>query len=237
MATASNGHVAVRDALVALRPPGIMFSSLTEQLGNVRRWNAERRWEFGAADFQSVDLTPRAARDPLVVDVVAVYLPDTAECNGVLRTCQELWAVAAEQQPNTWSWDWYRDSWQDIPKPVRLIDGLVHRPGIRRVTLDLRAGYVPRRHVRPIALRGPDSAHAEVLAAAAHFPRWVRAMDGNTVPYTWLAGYEVMMGGQRTPLRLPALSWSHLRQTMSLTAAWINHSFSGWSAPVCIGRL
>jgi hypothetical protein len=214
-----------------------MFTSLTEQLGNIRRWNAERHWGFGASDFQSVDLTPRAGNDPLIVDIIAIYLADTAECHGVIRTCQELWTVAAEQQPNSWSWDWYRDSWQDIPKPVRLIDGLVHRPGIRRVTVDLSYGYIPGRHVRPSALRGPDSAHAEVLAAAAHFPRWVRAMDGKEVPYTWLLGYEVMMRGERSPRRLPALSWSHLRQTMSLTAAWVNHSFSGWAAPVSLDRL
>lgn len=236
MTIVGNGRVAAREARLALRPPEAMFTSLTEQLGNIRRWNTERRWGFSAADFHSVDLTPRARKDPLVVDVVAIYLPDTAECSGVLRTCQELWTVAAEQQPRSWSWDWYRDSWQDIPKPVRLIDGLVHRPGIRRVTLDLSAGYVPGRHVRPSTLRGPNSAHAEVLAAAAHFPRWVRAMDGDNVPYAWLLGYEVMMRGQRTPLRLPALSWNDLRQTMSLTAAWVNQSFSGWAAPVCLNR-
>jgi len=237
MAIVSNGRVAAREARMALRPPGVMFTSLTEQLGNIRRWNAERHWGLDADDFHSVDLTPKAGNDPLVVDVLAVYLSSTAECNGVIRTCQELWAVASEQQPNSWSWDWYRDSWQDIPKPVRLIDGLVHRPGIRRVTVDLSAGFIPGHHVRPTALRGPNSAHAEVFAAAAHFPRWVRAMDGKEVPYTWLLGYEVMMRGERTPLRLPALSWSHLRQTMSLTAAFLNHSFSGWAAPVCLDRL
>jgi hypothetical protein len=62
-------------------------------------------------------------------------------------------------------------------------------------------------------------------------------MDGKEVPYAWLLGYEVMMRGERTPSRLPALSWSHLRQTMSLTAAFLNHSFSGWAAPVCLDRL
>lgn len=237
MATVSNGRVKTHQARAALSPPGVMFTSLTEQLGNIRRWNDERHWGFRAADFHSVDLTPHAGNDPLVVDVVAIYLPDTAECNGVVRTCQELWTVAAEQQPHSWSWDWYRDSWQDIRKPVRLIDGLVHRPGIRRVTVDLSAHFIPGHHVRPSTLRGRDSAHAEVLAAAAHFPRWVRSMDGKDVPYAWLPGYEVMMRGERTPWRLPALSWSHLRHTMSLTAAFVNHSFSGWAAPVRVNDM
>jgi hypothetical protein len=178
MATLSNGRVAAREAQLAVTPPGIMFTSLPEQLGNVRRWNEERRWGFSAGDLHSVDLTPRAGNDPLVVDLIAVYLGDNNQMGGVQRTCQELWTVAAQQQPHSWSWDWYRDRWEQRPKPVWLVDGLVHRPGIRRVTVDLSAHFAPGRYVRPGTLRSQDSAHAEVLAAAAHFPRWVRAMDG-----------------------------------------------------------
>lgn len=32
--------------------------------------------------------------------------------------------------------------------------------------------------------------HAEVPAAAAHFPEWIRAMDGDKVPYIRIPGYE-----------------------------------------------
>jgi hypothetical protein len=234
MATLSNGRVAAREAQLAVTPPGIMFASLPEQLSNVRRWNEERRWGFSAGDLHSVDLTPRAGNDPLVVDLIAVYLGDNNEMSGVQRTCHELWTVAAQQQPHSWSWDWYRDRWEQRPKPVWLVDGLVHRPGIRRVTVDLSAHFAPGRYVRPSTLRSQDSAHAEVLAAAAHFPRWVRAMDGKNVPYTWLAGYQVLIRERPAPGRLPALSWSNFRHTMSLTAAWTNHSFSGWAAPVCL---
>ncbi|MDQ3761877.1 MAG: hypothetical protein M3460_09295 [Actinomycetota bacterium] len=234
MITASNGRVAAREAQHAVRPPEIMFASLPEQLGNIRRWNAERRWGFTAGDLHSVDLTPRAGNDPLVVDVITVYLDDSTKLNGVQRTCHELWTVAAEQQPHSWSWDWYWDRWEHCPKPVRLIDGLVHRPGIRRVTVDLGAHFKPGRYVRPSTLRSTDSAHAEILAAAAHFPRWIRAMDGNEMPYTWLAGYEVVIRGRPAPGRLPALSWSNLRRTMSLTAGWTDHAYSGWASPVCV---
>jgi hypothetical protein len=232
--TLSNGRVAAREAQLAVKSPEIIFASLPEQLGNLRRWNEERQWGFSASDFHAVDLTPRAGNKPLVVDLIAVYLPDTAELNGVQRTCHELWTVAAQQQPDTWSWDWYDDRWGQRPKPVRLLGGLIHQPGIRRVTIDLGAHFEPGRYVRPSTLRGMDSAHAEVLAAAAQFPRWIRAMDGNNVPYTWLSGYEVIIRGRPAPLRLPALSWSNLRRTMSLTAAWTNHAYSGWASPVCI---
>ena len=103
------------------------------------------------------------------------------------------------------------------------------------MTLDLGAHFTPGRHVRPSRLRSPRSAHAEVLAAAAHFPRWIRAMDGETVPYAWITGYEVLIRGQPTPSRLPALSWNRHRRAMSLTAGWAEHAYSGWAAPVCLG--
>ncbi|MGB7796200.1 MAG: hypothetical protein WBL53_08070 [Pseudonocardiaceae bacterium] len=234
MATVSNGRVAAREARIAARPPEVMFAPLSEQLANIRRWNEERHWGLSAGDLHSVDLTPRAGDRPLVVDLIAVYLRDSAEMGAVPRTCHELWTVAAAQQPHGWSWDWYGDRWEHRPKPVQLIAGLVHRPGVRRVTVDLAAHFEPGRFVRAAALRGLDSAHAEVLAAAAHFPRWIRAMDGKNVPYTWLSGYELLIRGHPTPWRLPALSWSNFRHTVSLTAGWANHSFSGWASPVRI---
>lgn len=234
MTTSGNGQVAAREAHLAITPPERLFDSLPVQLGNVRRWNEERNWGLRADDFHAVDLVPRAGGEPLVVDIIAVYLPDSSELGGVRRTCHELWTLAAQQQPHAWSWDWYSERWENRPKPVCLADGLTHRPGIRRVTVDLAAHFEPGRHVRPARLRGENSAHAEVLAAAAHFPRWVRAMDGSTVPYTWLSGYQVLIREQPNPGRLPALSWSRLRRTVSLTAGWAEHAHPGWSAPVCL---
>lgn len=227
-----NGRVAAHDARLAITPPDRLFDSLTEQLGNVRRWNEERHWGFSAADFHSVDLTPRAGSGPLVVDVIAIYLPAGSELDGVRRTCHELWTVAAAQQPHAWSWDWYSDRWENRPKPICLADGMAHEPGIRRVSIDLAAHFEPGRYIRPSRMRGEDSAHAEVLAAAAHFPRWVRAMDGKTIPYTWLSGYQVLTREQPNPNRLPAMSWSRLRRTVSLTAGWAEHAHSGWASPV-----
>jgi hypothetical protein len=228
-----NGQLTAREARLAVMPSDQMFSSLRTQLANVREWNEERGWGFSADDLDSVDLTPRAVDKPLVVDLIAVYLGGNAELNGVRRTCHELWTVAAEQQPHTWSWESDWSEWKDYLKPVRLLNGIVHRPGIRRVTVDLGAYFEPGRYLRPSSVRGQCSAHAEVLAAAAHFPRWIRAMDGENVPYTWISGYAVMFANRPRFDRLPALSWSALRRTMSLTAAWAEHSFSGWAAPTC----
>ena len=222
-------------------PPEYMFAPLSEQLANIRRWNADREWGLRPAELDGVDLTSRRHADPLVVDLIAVYLPaeyrgdELDELDGVRRTCHELWGVAAERQLNTWSWDWIRDAYESRPKPVRLLPGIEHRPGVRRVTLDLGAHWVPGRHVRPRALRGRDSAHAEVLAAAAHFPRWARSMDGVSVPFVWLAGYQVTYPEHAVDERLLALAWVEYRRTLSLSIDRADHSHSGWAAPVRLG--
>jgi hypothetical protein len=216
-------------------PPQDMFVGLEEQLANVRRWNEERGWGFGPEDLEAVDLTPRVHQDPLVVDVLAVYLPADEELDAVRRTCDELWSVIAGQHPNAWCWD--EKCW-DLSlvgrKQVRVLHGIVHQPGIRRVTLDLGAHWSPWHPRRSIDVRGRDSAHAEVLAAGAHFPRWLRAMDGVTVPYVLLSGYQVTLVEQESWRRLPCLSWNESRSTVSLTAHWADIFAPRWSSPVCV---
>ena len=164
---------------------GSLFAPLTEQIANVRRWNDERGWGFTSADLDAIDLRPADHREPLVVDVIAVYLPGHGDLDGIRRTCLELWTVATDEHPAGRSWEQRKAE----RMPVTLLDGIEHRPGIRRVTLDLGAHWRLGGTYRLIDVRGPDSAHAEILAAAAHFPYWVWAMDGTWVPYTWVPGY------------------------------------------------
>ncbi|MGH3624426.1 MAG: hypothetical protein ACRDQ5_22015, partial [Sciscionella sp.] len=219
-------------------PPPRMFVSLEEQLANVRRWNEDREWGFSNAELDAIDLTPRVHADPLVVDLIAVYLDDVflgedeGTFEGVRRTCDELWSLASERQLFAWSWDERLDIYEHRPKPVRLLPGIVHSPGVRRVTVDLGAHWVPGRYLRPRNLRGPDSAHAEVLAAAAHFPRWARSMDGTSVPYIWLSGYQVTFPEQVTDTRLLGLAWVEYRRTLSLTVGWVDHAHVRWASPV-----
>lgn len=216
-----------------------MFTSLGEQLANIRRWNEVREWGFDAAALDSIDLTPRTHSDPLIVDLIAVYLDgiyrdELGYLDGVRRTCHEMWSVATERQLYTWSWDWLRDTYQSQPKPVRLLPGIDHRPGVRRITLDLGADWTPGRHLRPRNLRGVASAHAEILAAAAHFPRWARSMNGSSVPYVWLCGYQVTLPQYATNERLLGLAWVTYRHTLSLTVGRADHALSGWAAPACL---
>jgi hypothetical protein len=204
-----------------------LFVSLEDQLANVRRWNTERNWGFTDADFDSVDLTP-VEHSGLVVDVIAVYLPDEGKTNGIQRTFEELWTVAKAQQPNAWRWDELKSD----KKHLRLLDGIEHSPGIRRVTIDLGANWDTTNGIRPMDVRGKDSVHAEALAAAAHFPNWVQAMDGERVPYVWMPGYQVTIPGDGAWRRVPDLFWDQFSRLVLLSAYWDDYRYYYWACPV-----
>ncbi len=208
------------------------FVSLVEQLANVRRWNRDRKWGLNEADFVGLDLAERPHESPLVADVLAVYLPGKSErkMNGVQWTCAELWDVASHRQPNAWCWDERKDG----PKAVRLLDGIEHRPGIRRVTVDLAANWNRRRGARPIDVRSPMSAAAEVLAAAAHFPDWVRAMNGDTVPFVCLAGYQLTVPTYEVWRHIVCLSWSHFNRRINLSDNWADYYQDRFASPVLV---
>jgi hypothetical protein len=205
------------------------FASLADQLANVRRWNQDRKWGLPETEFAALDLAPVSHTSPLVVDVLAVYLHGKAErkMNGVQWTCSELWDLASQRQPNAWCWD----ERMDAPKPVRLLEGIEHRPGIRRVTVDLAANWDRRHGVRPIDVRGPMSAAPEVLAAAAHFPDWVRAMNGHSVPYVCLAGYQATVPTYEVWRHILCLSWSHLYRRVNLSDNWADYYQDRFASP------
>lgn len=234
------GHRLVTGAR-PLSPPGGIFVSPAQQLENIRRWNEDLEWDFAEADFAAVDLTePPPDLPPLVVDVVVPYLPPVflggdVTLDGVRRTCHELWTLAEQQQPDSWCWDLYWEVGAHGPKPVCLLGEQTHQPGIRRVRLDLAAHWHHGQHVRPANVRGPNSAHAEVLAAAAHFPYWVRSMDGRTVPHACVAGYQITVPPSGVDLRLPVLTWTTFRRAISLSVEWADHSQSAFACPIRIG--
>jgi hypothetical protein len=215
----------------ATAPP---FTSLADQLANVRRWNEDRGWDIPESEMEAVDLTEVSHASPLVVDLIAVYLPGDAErkMNGVQRTCADLWDIAASRQPNSWCWDERRD---DGVKPVRLLAGMGHELGVRRVTLDLAAHWDRHRGARPLDVRSAASASAEVLAAAAHFPDWVRAMDGERVPFVCLAGYQVTLPSYEVWRHVVCLSWSHINRRINLSDNWADYYQDRFASPVLVG--
>jgi hypothetical protein len=205
-----------------------LFIPVADQLANVRRWNEERGWGFTDADFDAIDTTPVLHQQPLVVDVVAVFLPDKDGIDGVRRTFEELWEVASAGAPDNWSWRQFLEG----PRPVRLLPGGTHTPGIRRVTIDLGAGWDPVDGARAIEIRDRHSASAEILAAAAHFPEWVQAMEGVNVPFVYLGGYVVSHPENEAWRHVPCLSWNEFLGRVNLMDHWADHHQRRWAVPV-----
>jgi hypothetical protein len=208
-----------------------LFVSLEVQLANVRNWNQMRGWGFTDADFDAIDLTP-VKHSGLVVDVIVVYLPDQGKTSGIQRTFEELWYIASRLQPGKWRHEWLNSG----PKHLRLLEGIEHKPGIRRVTIDLAANWDCQNGIRPMDVRGSDSVHAEALAAAAHFPDWIRAMDGERVPYARMPGYQVMIPGREAWRGVPDLRWSSVSPEVVLGARWDSSRFYSWACPVVVRR-
>jgi hypothetical protein len=73
-----------------------------------------------------------------------------------------------------------------------------------------------------------------VLAAAAHFPRWIQSMDGFSVPFVWLSGYQITYPAYASDTRLPGLARVHYRQQMIITVNWADQTHPGWASPVRI---
>lgn len=177
-----------------------MFVSPHAQLFGLARWNARRGWGFTDDDLNDVarEIPPAPpAGAELVARVLEVRLPDGADGTpGVLRTFRELVAVLVEEQGMR-PFHLF-DLWPKMR--VTLRPGNRHAAGLGWRTIDLGHGWKPPDGRPPCGARGcsphglaacgafPD---AGLLAAAAHFPLWLKRMDGVHVPYVWLAGYEL----------------------------------------------
>lgn len=194
------------------------YVSPQEQLSNVRRWNEERGWGFADSDFPQ-HIPAFTPSSPLEVLVLAVYLPEALLgliVPDYIRTANELWQIARGLQPNWWQWD----SLKLDADHQRLLSGIEHKPGIRWVALDLAAHWNAKDGVRPRDVRDENSAHAEILAAAGHFPQWIQNMDGEKVPYAWLAGYQVTIPGGEAWTGVPGLVWDRASRRVILSADW-----------------
>ena len=202
-----------------------MFVSPEAQIANMRGWNLEHGLGYIDAYFVEAEEAARQLTWPEDRLVVHVLVPYAETVDATLET---LWTIASGLQPNNWRWDGMKSG----PENLRLLDGIEHKPGLRWEAIDLGANWDPKDGIRPMDVRGPNSAHAGILAAAAHFPKWVQAMDGEKVPYVWLPGYQVNVAGEAPWRRVPYLGWDSVLRKVNLHALWKDHRFYKWACPV-----
>jgi hypothetical protein len=84
----------------------------------------------------------------------------------------------------------------------------------------------------PSDVRDPKtSTHAGILAAAALHPAWVRSMDGDRVPHTWLPGYQVSVPDDDPWRGVPFLNWYRGVRKVTLGCYGDDNRFGKWSVP------
>ena len=161
---------------------------LDEQLENIRRWNSAGIYDFTDEELAAVDVTPRFSEQSL--RRVEVLVPIASD---VISAVDPLWRIVVAQFEENWR----NPDLEADPKHLRLHPlARSYERGIHRVTLDLAYCHEPEtgrtgQQVRDsVKESGKRLAAIEVLAAAAHFSKWVRAMDGEKVPFVDILGFE-----------------------------------------------
>lgn len=208
-----------------------LFTKVEDQVKRVHELNGERGWGFTDADFTVAEKSiPKWPEDKLVAVVLVPYLADKKDDEGKIVmtglecTFHELWAVAAQEQHANGRWEGYD---QAGPDKLRLLKGIEHKPGLRWEVIDLGG----QRGKKPMDVRSPKSPHAGILAAAALHHEWIRAMDGDAVPYAWLPGYEVNVSSEGPWQRVPDLRFSRDDRKVRLSYCWYDSADSRWAVP------
>ncbi len=205
-----------------------LFTPVEAQLTRVCELNIERGWGFTDEDFEVAEQSvPEWPDGKLVAVVLVPYLPDGNGMGGVERTFEELWQVAATAQEEGWRWDdGYGKAGLDR---LRLLKGIEHpakdKPVLRWEVIDLGCN----RNRRPVDVRDPKtSPHAGILASAMLHPEWVKAMDGDKVPYVWAPGYEVSARNYYPWQSVPSLYFHRSARRLELGYGWYDY-YNQWS--------
>ena len=202
-----------------------LFGTPDEQIVHAKAWNIESGWCFTEDDFANLGPAPTVPNEKLVPIVLEVSLDTISE------TIEALWPIIARQQPAKWRWEkLFSDA-----KSLALISGQTHVRGLRWRVLDLKANWdgktgVSTQNARLKAGNNSLFPHADLLSAAAHFPKWIAAMDGVRVPYVWVGGYDLTVRG-RDPL-VPVLNRDVDDGTVNFDAGNLDCPYSNYAVPL-----
>ncbi len=207
-----------------------LFTPISAQLTRVRELNSEHGWGFTEDDFATAEQSvPEWPSSNLVAVTLVPYLPDANGMGGIERTFQELWKVAAAVQETSWRWDGYDKAG---PDRLRLLKGIKHpaqsKPVLRWEVIDLGCN----RNCKSIDVRSPEtSPHAGILASAMLHPNWVKAMDGEKVPYVFVPGYKTNASGEDPWQSVTVLSFGRNGRLIKLYRYWCDGRLSFFTVP------
>ncbi len=206
-----------------------LFTPTSAQLTRVRVLNTERGWGFTDEDFAEAEASvPEWPDGKLVAVTLVPYLPDGNGMGGVERTFQKLWRVVTSVHEDGYRGSCYDEGWYGL----RLLDGIGHpaqgKSVLRWELIDLGCN----RNRKPVDVRNPEtSPHAGILAAVALHPAWIKAMDGNNVPYVWAPGYEVSIPTKTPWEGTPSLDCDQIDRGIGLFCSWYGDCEPRWAVP------
>lgn len=209
------------------RPPfiGGLFAPPERQLEQVRRWNKKCRWRLPGEWFDRLGPAPAWPDGDLSCVVLEVALPDKDGVPGYVRTACDLWAIISRQHPKSWQWEkLHLDA-----EHLELLEGATYEPGLRWRIIDLGVNWDKTHGIRPVEVRDPQhSPNVDGFAALVHHPRFVRRMDGMTVPYLWISGFVVSVPGSDPRRGVPIVGFDRDDRRVDLDARG-----DGYRAPGC----
>lgn len=228
-----------------LRPPDVpgaptpppapvgRFSELIldpEQLvANCRGWNEKYAWGLSAGDFQRLPEPPQVPDEPFCTLVLTPCPPDAEKITGLQRGFDDLWMATASQQPKAWRWSELHSD----PDSLQLLESVTYEPGLVWEVLDLGAHWDRTDGIAPHRVRDPKiSPHLGILAATAHYPRYVPTMNGATRPFLWIPGLHATVPGHDRWRHVPFVDWLVIDREVRLDALWDGNRDPGYAVPV-----
>lgn len=170
-----------------------LYTPPDQQLANVRKWNVKCNWGIPEEWFEALGPAPAWPMDSrLACVVLEVALPGKDGIPGHNRTFNGLWEIMLSQHPR---------GGLDAPSLLNaehlfLLEGVPYEPGLRWRILDLGANWDKTDGIRPVDVRNPlTSPNVDGVAVLAHHPRFVRGMDGTTIPFLWISGFVCSLLG------------------------------------------
>lgn len=209
-----------------------MFVSPAEQVQNVIRWNKKYGWGFVKSGLQcmlGVELayadrgeTKWPEHSDMTVQVLVPYFATTGQ------TFEALWTIVGSRQKDKARYEGLRSGVNQL----RYLNDGVHTPGLRWEVIDLAANWDKKDGIAPTTVRASQSSpHAGILAAGAHFPKWVRKMDGVKVPYVWLPGYQATIPDYDAWPDVPILRFDRSDRRVGLGAHRESYRLSDYAVP------
>ncbi len=212
------------------------YTPIAQQVQNIWRWNKRYGWGLPKGWDERLDVPPAESLAELAspenrlisVNVVA-FLEAKDGVLGEHRTFDAYWEIIKAQHPNQ-----YRNpNLRAISDSLQLLPGITHEPGVRIEVIEHGANWEKEAGLKPMDVRSPEtSPHAGLLASAAQHPRRIRKMDGTTVPFEWIAGYQCSVPGRDPWRRVPLWGWSRGDRQVDLGVNWDGYTDPYYSVPV-----